>query len=1465
MVKSVKEFFKRILIIAMIMITLIFFVIEPYAEAAQLPAEGEFYYAGTQNGVFVVTENIFSWLMSCLRDIIDWILGFMTMAFRMSFVGWATIFEWLLTRTLESSTGLDFYNDALSETNMTSTNDSSQNVTVESIVYNRVPLFDVNFFNYEIDPNKTGTGRDLTKLECDKCKKKYEECTCEFGNDSGECACTCCRTRNAVNKMIANADEENVVVMIKKTIAEWFKIMRAIALAGMLCVLILIGIKIALSSLASEKAVYKRMLVDWLAGMAFLFLVQYIMLFIILLNEILVGQVENYATGDNSPAAQVTKIEFGEAAKTNEDLEISVYEAVRSRAYDIKLINGLTGTVMYITLVVFAWRFSWMYLKRYFTLIVLTLMAPGVAFSYALQKVFTGKAKSWSNWLHEYIVNVLIQTVHAIIYASFVSMALAISLNSLAGMIIAFILMNFMLKADKIFRKIFKMSEGGSLLDKVSNGAEEARLDRMVKSAQSAVMAAKPVAKLAKKSPAAVAMRSVGQYAGAGIVATGAKIKHRRDEKREEKIENRKENQLAQADLRGAQTFLNKGDAKIAEAEKLEAQAKEMRENKKEKNWNKKAQNLESQAQKAREDAERAYSDAAKSADTAMSRFKQTEQIAAMMPDEKAARAQELAAKEQDALYRAMLAKEQNASSKETIALFNEYKAAKKERKRFDRLSSGPSALKTAKDNLFDYDKYFDENGNRKVAFEYDEKTGEVKKKGLRANVGANLNMQSLFGVSPEEQQLKKEALMASASGLIGMSSMFLGLATVVSSPAMGMGLLAYGGAKFGTTFRPNRNIGKPNHRSKYANQNYYGMEFSSSAVRKMNEIIVQEAEEEVLKLEELNKKKVLKGKKGVNRAKKLEAAKARRDKVKAEAAASTKVLNVIDQMYGNQAMDSRGLILRGATTIVDSTMGGFGEKLDKYEAAKQERLLKQIAEYQVDALQVEGKAQEIDLYRKLYELDRVSATEDKNVGAFSVSADGNTRLTLGGKPVSTEVEAIIQQATQEIADTKAKQQDASAKLTAEERKKIVERAKELAKEQNVSIFGILTNAADDLGKDLDQAGVDQQTKDAYMEDKKNGGYSINRDDKNSEKNKHLNESEYLAKVVVGDRINDLIKRAMRELGITGEEGSLSTSLKNRIKAKVKELAQKEGINLKQYYKEDVKADLVASTFNIKEGSLNLEDAMNKSIEQNIFAQIERKIEQKVDQQIENEIVGKLDGAVNKMFKDNQVKEKRAQTKATEPDKYEEQYELTESERYEIGENVKEFIKKNRFDSVEKIKEKKAEIVELYAQKTKMDKSEAEIQVNVFMNELTSEKTFKGRVKDTAQEKLKSGEIGNAAEAKTKSEKVSIIQAMRSAVPPSPSSNVSPELVAEQNRVVEGLLSQMSDSYKRNSEISGMYGKKSDSPVDYKQYVKLQGSSNFQTAKNAKKTGRNAMKLSMGDDPTVYGPLVSLDKVIKKM
>ena len=130
------------------------------------------------------------------------------------------------------------------------------------------------------------------------------------------------------------------------------------------------------------------------------------------------------------------------------------------------------------------------------------------------------------------------------------------------------------------------------------------------------------------------------------------------------------------------------------------------------------------------------------------------------------------------------------------------------------------------------------------MAYEYNPNTGKIEKKGFRAIVGSQMNMKDLFGMDEEEKKLALNALKASTAGLVGFSSMFLGLATIVSSPAAGMGLLAYGGSKLGGYARTSRNIATPKHRSKYANKNYYGMEFSSDAVRNMSKIIEQEIEE---------------------------------------------------------------------------------------------------------------------------------------------------------------------------------------------------------------------------------------------------------------------------------------------------------------------------------------------------------------------------------------------------------------------------------------------------------------------------------------------------------------------------------------------------------------------------------------------------------------------------------------------
>ena len=101
--------------------------------------------------------------------------------------------------------------------------------------------------------------------------------------------------------------------------------------------------------------------------------------------------------------------------------------------------------------------------------------------------------------------------------------------------------------------------------------------------------------------------------------------------------------------------------------------------------------------------------------------------------------------------------------------------------------------------------------------------------------------MKDLFGMDEKEQELAKKALSASAAGFIGMGSMFLGFATIVSSPAAGMGLLTYGASKFGSYAHTNRNLKTPSHRSKYYNKNY--MEKYLEKIKNIFEDMLKEVE----------------------------------------------------------------------------------------------------------------------------------------------------------------------------------------------------------------------------------------------------------------------------------------------------------------------------------------------------------------------------------------------------------------------------------------------------------------------------------------------------------------------------------------------------------------------------------------------------------------------------------------------
>ena len=263
---------------------------------------------------------------------------------------------------------------------------------------------------------------------------------------------------------------------IKKTVSLWYYVFRYFSILAMLIVLILLGIKLAITSSSSDKAKYKRMLMDWLIGFVIIFCIHYFMALVLNLNGTCLEFIQDIADERTREIALTKGVEACEniidgkpcyacekCKKILETNSIGLYETIRTRAYEFRAGIGTSGMIMYMVLVYYTIRFTIIYFKRFFTVMILTIIAPLVGLSYAFTKVWTGKAPMLKKWAEEYCFNVCLQTIHALIYTIFTTMALEISTESIAGFIIALIMFNFMLKADKIFRKIFKFS--GKLLD----------------------------------------------------------------------------------------------------------------------------------------------------------------------------------------------------------------------------------------------------------------------------------------------------------------------------------------------------------------------------------------------------------------------------------------------------------------------------------------------------------------------------------------------------------------------------------------------------------------------------------------------------------------------------------------------------------------------------------------------------------------------------------------------------------------------------------------------------------------------------------------------------------------------------------------------------------------------------------------------------------------------------------------
>lgn len=333
----------------------------------------------------------------------------------------------------------------------------------EEIFKGNILLFNVNFFRDPIEIEaKTHEDEDGNEV-VDYWYYKDENGDVDTDGDG-------------VNDAVKTSSQDSAEIL-QSTVSSWYNAIRNIAIVVMLSVLVYIGIRILLSSVASDKAKYMTMLKDWFIGLCLLFLMHYIMAFSVTIVDKLTDIIGTAVSEDSYQVIlqdddEETKLKevFGEDGLNllDDDNYVADVDGDGKDEYiwtsnlmgylRLKLQMNTPGgqyvgeAICFLVLVVFTVMFTFTYLRRLLYMAFLTLIAPMVALTYCIDKLNDGSAQGFNKWFKEYIFNLLIQPMHLLLYYILVTSAFSTLGDNVIYSIVA---IGFMIPAEKLLRSLF--------------------------------------------------------------------------------------------------------------------------------------------------------------------------------------------------------------------------------------------------------------------------------------------------------------------------------------------------------------------------------------------------------------------------------------------------------------------------------------------------------------------------------------------------------------------------------------------------------------------------------------------------------------------------------------------------------------------------------------------------------------------------------------------------------------------------------------------------------------------------------------------------------------------------------------------------------------------------------------------------------------------------------------------------
>lgn len=248
----------------------------------------------------------------------------------------------------------------------------------------------------------------------------------------------------------AEAASESAANDLREVISSWYISFRNIAIVGLLSVLIYLGIRIILSSTADDKAKYKESIKNWLVALCLVFIIHFIMSAILMLTD---RATDLFSTTIDEGFVVEVQGQNGKTFKTN------LTGLIRFQVQEEEAYTATAYTIMYMVLVFYTFRFTFMYFKRFLYTAFFTMIAPLVALTYPIDKAGDGKSQAFNMWIKEYTMNVIIQPVHLILYTVFVGSAMNLVEKN---PIYAIVAIGFLIPAEKFIKKMFGLDKAES-------------------------------------------------------------------------------------------------------------------------------------------------------------------------------------------------------------------------------------------------------------------------------------------------------------------------------------------------------------------------------------------------------------------------------------------------------------------------------------------------------------------------------------------------------------------------------------------------------------------------------------------------------------------------------------------------------------------------------------------------------------------------------------------------------------------------------------------------------------------------------------------------------------------------------------------------------------------------------------------------------------------------------------------